>query len=418
MGGIADYSGSLVMEATIGAGIFVASAPRSDRLVRVYTTEDSSNFDRLVDLHLDDLIASSPLDYPQISRRLLEDPRKAWTALVAGCLSVLMARLGTPVQCGFDIAVSSTVPISSGVSSSGALGVASMLALSTALRVSLDGEEMASLCQEVENHIGHAPCGIMDQITCTLGHYEKLLRLRCDPRTLEGFVDVPPDVQVFGIRSGVRHSVGGSPYGRTRIGAFMGARILEAHGTEVPGGYLCKLTRDDYRRVRETLPKKIDGAQFLSRYGNYPDKATTPDPEQTYFPRGASEHAVYENSRVERFSRLLSSQPLTDKVLENAGRLMYSSHWSYSLRARLGCPETDLLVSLLRQMGPSEGIFGAKIQGGGCGGTVAVLARRGALDIEDRILSPYYQQTGIKAELVTGSSPGALEFGARKVRVE
>ena len=71
-----------------------------------------------------------------------------------------------------------------------------------------------------------APCGIMDQMTSALGRRDRLLRLRCQPATVEGHVTVPAGYRFYGIDSGIRHAVTGADYGTVRTAAFMGYRII------------------------------------------------------------------------------------------------------------------------------------------------------------------------------------------------
>jgi L-arabinokinase len=99
-------------------------------------------------------------------------------------------------------------------------------------------------------------------------------------------------------------------------------------------------------------------------------------------------------------------------LLDKAGHLMYASHGSYTSDAMLGAPECDLLVDLLRHREP-DGMYGAKITGGGCGGTVAVLCEttdRATEALHD-VMAEYERQTGKKAELFEGSSDGAWHVG-------
>jgi L-arabinokinase len=112
-------------------------------------------------------------------------------------------------------------------SSSAALEVAALHAMAVAFGVSLEPRELALLCQKVENQVVGAPCGVMDQMTAACGRSHELLALLCQPAELQGTVAVPDDVRIWGIDSHVRHAVSGSDYGRVRVGAFMGARILE-----------------------------------------------------------------------------------------------------------------------------------------------------------------------------------------------
>ena len=89
---------------------------------------------------------------------------------------------------------------------------------------------------------------------------------------------------------------------------------------------------------------------------------------------------------------------------------MYESHASYSA-CGLGSDGTDRLVTLAREAGPARGIYGAKITGGGSGGTVALLADATAGDVVRDIAHRYAEETGRHAYVFEGSSPGAGQIG-------
>ena len=93
---------------------------------------------------------------------------------------------------------------------------------------------------------------------------------------------------------------------------------------------------------------------------------------------------------------------------------MYESHASYSA-CGLGSDGTDRLVELVRAAGPAAGLYGAKITGGGSGGTVAVLAAAGGRAAVDAIARRYQQETGRDATVFAGSSSGSRTFGVRGV---
>src|SRR5512143_1738516 len=96
------------------------------------------------------------------------------------------------------------------------------------------------------------------------------------------------------------------------------------------------------------------------------------------------------------------------------GELMYQSHESYSA-CGLGSPGTDALVRLVREAGPKYGLYGARITGGGSGGTVAVIGRREAEDAIARVVSHYAEETGYEPYVFSGSSPGSVAFGFLKL---
>jgi L-arabinokinase len=149
----------------------------------------------------------------------------------------------------------------------------------------------------------------------------------------------------------------------------------------------------------------MKGDQFLSRFGGTTDRATRVDPARTYAVRQPTLHPIEENRRVGRFRALLQSE-ITEAALEEMGRLMLESHESYSA-CWLGSDGTDLIVELARQAGPASGLYGAKITGGGSGGSVAILGRAGADPAVDRIAEQYSRLTGRASSVFRGSSPGA-----------
>jgi L-arabinokinase len=227
---------------------------------------------------------------------------------------------------------------------------------------------------------------------------------------------------VFGISSHVRHSVGGDAYGTARVSAFMGLKIIltEMRKRGMPVGekdhYLCNISPRDYRdRFRAALPDTIKGREFLKAYGEITDTVTLVDPDKTYNVRLGAEHPIFENYRVQTFVDCIQRAGAGDRTaLVEAGGLMYASHVSHGWNCGLGCAETDLLVSLVRERGPENGLYGAKITGGGSGGTVAVLADCSAEDSIREIAAEYENRTGITPDIFDSTSPGAYAYGVRQ----
>jgi galactokinase len=254
-------------------------------------------------------------------------------------------------------------------------------------------------------------------------------------------VRLPSGLAVFGIDSGIRHAVTGSDYTAVRIGAFMGYRMLaDLAGLAVApgmreghvvvddsrwGGYLANVGGRDFDEYQARIPDTIGGAEFLKRYGGTTDVVTTIDPDRAYAVRTPTAHPVYEHERVTEWASLLqptSTRPnppqpgptRPNQVLEREsrlGELMYASHASYSA-CGLGSDGTDLLVGLAREAGHAAGIYGAKITGGGSGGTVAILARDDAADRVRRIAARYAERSGREPYVFEGTSDGAAATGA------
>jgi galactokinase len=429
MGGIADYSGSLVLQLPIREATLAAVQRQPERRLRIVSLgAEGDGRQPLFEMELAELEdAGRPVAYETARACFRRDAATAWAAYAAGAFLVLMRERGVRFPDGARILISSDVPEGKGVSSSAAIEVAVMQAVTGAYGLSVEPRELAILCQKVENLVVGAPCGVMDQMTAACGQAGRLLALLCQPAELREPVEIPEDVEVWGLDSGVRHSVSGADYGSVRVGAFMGYRMIaEMAGLVVEGGgglgeparvidpiwqgYLANVTPSLFeQRFAARLPERMRGDAFLSRYRGTTDTVTRVDPEREYAVREPAAHPIYEHSRVQAFAKHLEGAT-TDEPLGLLGELMYQSHASYSV-CGLGCRGTDLLVDLIRQAGPARGLFGAKITGGGSGGTVAVLGRRGSSGAIRAIVEEYERQTGYRPYVFSGSSPGAAEFG-------
>jgi galactokinase len=437
MGGIADYTGSLVCELTLDRAAAVMLQDRNDREIQIFSF---NLFDEHHPFTFRMPLAGLAKSTSEELQKEFAAPGRKWAGYIAGCLFVLHERklIDLAKINGLNLALLSTVPLGAGVSSSAAIEVATMMNLIEHfnLRAKIDPMHLAEMCQSVENRIVCAPCGIMDQVTSCYGEAGAFLRMVCQPHELQAPLFLPAGFRVVGINSNVKHSVGGGMYGKTRCAAFMGHSMIlakmremgKSSGKELSGdpmrGYLANLDPDDYKKFfRPNLPLKMRGDEFLSQFGPTIDKATRVDPNVEYHVQQATDHHVLEARRVKQFCEFVQQAgalaPGDEKrfiMMDKAGHLMYASHLSYTNDAMLGADECDLLVDLARHRA-KKGIYGAKITGGGSGGTVAILC-----EINDRadaaiaeIMREYESKTGHKPEAFLGSSPGAWHVGTAMI---
>jgi L-arabinokinase len=422
MGGIADYSGSLVLQWPIQNAAHVAIQKQSNRSLRIASLARESNENpRVFEIDLDELLG---MDYATLRARLANDAENHWAAYVAGAFPVLKRERHASFTEGADILISSAVPEGKGVSSSAALEVASMQAVAVAYDLEIAAKELAILCQKVENLIAGAPCGVMDQMTAACGEENRLLELLCQPADLKGTIRLPEELEIWGIDSGIRHSVSGSDYRTVRTAAFMGYRMIasfEGFSTRrtEPGhlmvddprwnGYLANISLPEFEmNYAARIPEGMSGAEFLDEYHGITDAVTSVDPSVEYPVLAATRHPIRERMRVYRFARILKNWPVVNEDARNLGWLMFDSHDSYS-SCGLGSDGTDALVRLVRES--SDDLYGAKITGGGSGGAVAVLGRRGATAAVSNVAARYREQTGYQPQIISGSSAGANAFG-------
>ena len=305
MGGIADYSGSLVLQRPITEGTFAAVQVIDRPVLEIVSIRSPA--DRKAGHHerapctipLDILApGGTPVSY-DTARRMFEGTTPHWVSYIAGAFLVLarerglLVRLKPDTTRGARIVVSSDVPEGKGVSSSAAVETASMHAVAAVLGIELEVRELALLCQKSENLISGAPCGVMDQMTCVFGEQDRLLALLCQPAELQPAVPIPDDIEFWGLDSGERHTVGGSDYGAVRAGAFIGLRILSEHAG-VPLDYLANIAPAEFEReLRPLLPEEISGDDFLARYGGTTDNVTEVKPGCRYRVKAPASHPVY-----------------------------------------------------------------------------------------------------------------------------
>jgi L-arabinokinase len=421
MGGIADYSGSLVLELPIAEATLVALQKDEARRISVTSLVDDETRALTFEMPLADFERDgAPIEYDEARAYFANDEKHAWAAYVAGVFLVLARERGTRFTNGARLLISSRVPEGKGVSSSAALEVATMSAVAAAFEIEIEPREIALLCQRLENLVVGAPCGVMDQMTSACGEAHQLLSLVCQPAELLGSIKLPEDLAVWGLDSGTRHSIGGGDYGSVRAGAFMGYRIIaEIGGLDADQrwrGYLANVEpREFEEKFARHLPERMQGAEFLEQYGGTNDPVTKVERDRTYAVRAPAMHPIYENARVRQFAELVQGRLSQDEKIM-LGQLMYDSHASYSA-CGLGSESTDLLVELVKATGANQGLFGAKITGGGSGGTVAVLGDREAESVVKKVAERFAELTSYEPYIFRGSSPGSAAFGHLTVRV-
>jgi L-arabinokinase len=426
IGGIADYSGANVCEAVLGHGVLLALQGRTDRTLRIRTMQAGMKALPVeTRIPLDYFQSGDGLaSYGEVRALCLANPLAVWAAYIAGSIFTLLKEESVTLPYGFNLLLLSAVPMNVGIGSSAAVEIGTLTCLNAYLGLNLDPARIARLGQMAENHVVGAPCGIMDQTAITSARHGCLTHILCRPGEVKGELPIPPGTGFVGISSMVRHSVAATPYTDTRIGAFMGRKIindLRATTGRSPLEYLTELTVDQFLAEYEhVLPERIVGSKFLARHRTHDDPVTTIQPDATYRVAGPTRHPIEENERVLRFMDALRSAPDGTRdsrhaALVAAGECMFAAHASYRDNCGLSVDEVDFLVEAVRRRGPQEGLYGAKITGGGTGGTVAVFGTLDALNTEvPKIAVEYSRRVGVMPDIFEGTSPGAMEFGARR----
>jgi galactokinase len=352
-------------------------------------------------------------------------PEVSWAAYALGVVPILRQVKRLPMT-GADLILDSSVPPAKGLASSAAVEVATMNALGRLFPLRFKGTELPRLAQQVENRVVGAPCGLMDQLTSHLGRKGRLLPIVCRPDRVGTPIPIPKGVRFVGVDSGVRHWVGGASYGGVRTAAYMGySLIARSEGAGIKtlkraketgdashlpfGGFLANIPPELFEsRYRLILPERMTGREFLKRAVSI-DRETVVTPDGMYPVLAATRHPVGENHRVGLFRDLLVGMSRgagdRDIQLRALGAWMFESHLSYRA-CGLTEPVTDSIVEAAFSAGPKAGVYGAKITGGGSGGTVCLLVEgKNGLSTAGRIAARHSKSK--HPFLTLGSSEGA-----------
>jgi galactokinase len=361
-----DYNGGFVLPTAIPQRTRVELAPRPDRTVRAW---------------------SSAAELRQYAVGT-EAPGQGWLDYVQGVTRLLAAdghTLG-----GFDVRVTSTVPVGSGLSSSAALTVSLMRGLRSLFGLGLDDVQIARLGQRVENEFVGARVGIMDPMAASLADAGTALFL--DARSLHfERVPLPAGADLIVLASGVSHRLAApsplplSPEGRGRpISPLPSGERGRGEG----GGYNTR--RAECERACELLgvgQLRDLGAADLGRIDALPKPLNR-----------RARHVVTENDRV-----LAAVAALRAGDLARLGELFYASHASMRDDYEVSIPEIDLIVDLARA---DATVFGARLTGGGFGGSVVMLARAGAgAAAAERIARAYAARSGQTPRVLVPAPP-------------
>lgn len=378
MGGVADYSGSLVLQSPIAATTRVAITSRPDSQLVVTSTTPLAEFScdfapLLAALH-------KRCDAANWRALLIAVEAPGWAFYPLGCLWVFSRAKDWVPDGGLEFFIESDVPQALGVSSSAALEVATLRALGHFSDTIFSGTEIARMGREAENKIVGNPCGVEDQLASAFGRPGHLLPIVCRPDILLEAIRLPENIAVVGWAGSVRSDEASAPFVQARTAAFMGKKIFETrggqtfeHSSEIaPSTFV--LHGDEF------VPDRMTGREFEEKFGKTDDPCTTVDPETTYRVRSCLHFPIAENFRCQLAASLLRNfaSPSGRKTLTLVGELMLQSHVGYT-HIGLGSAECDKMVDAAMQLGPEKGIYGARISSGGAGGTVVVLAEKTSL---------------------------------------
>ncbi len=330
-----DYNGGFVLPCAINRDIAMAAAPGSTGKLRLFSVTLNEKFETDVAFAK---FGRSPLGWANYFLAVVEQFKKRGVQL--------------PL---LDVAIDGDVPLGAGLSSSAAFEVCAAVLIQTITGATLDGREIALLCQAAE----HSPlvgvqCGIMDQFASVMGREGFAIFLDC--YSLEHrYVPIDGDrVTIIIANSMVKRGLVDSAYNERREECETALALLsDAADEKYPT--LRHIPREIFETYAHILPVKV---------------------------RRRARHVITENARVEDFE-----QALIKGALEEAGRLLNASHASLRDDFEVSCAELDALCEIAEGC---EGIYGCRMTGAGFGGCVVALAQPDAADAACDVISEKY----------------------------
>jgi galactokinase len=336
-----DYNDGFVLPAAIPFHTNVAIARRSDRRLVIY----SDNYSERIEVDLEDLPTKA---------------RQHWSDYVIGVAAKLEEH-GTALL-GANLLIQGDIPQGAGLGSSASLEVAVCRALLEVSAATMDGTEMARLCQRAEDEFVGARCGIMDQFVSVHGQKDHALLLDC--RSLSYHLQpIPEDVRLVICNTMVRHSLASGEYNQRRSDCEAAARFFAGHRANVTA--LRDVTVADLECYGSDLPETV---------------------------RKRCRHVITENDRA-----LRAADSLTHQDLSSFGQMMWDSHASLRDDYEVSCRELDLMVELAAKR---DGVYGARMMGGGFGGcTINLMQRDRVEEFQLKVAEGYELAVGRRPEI-------------------
>ena len=348
-----DYAEGFVMPAAIDFATLAGISRRSDGKIVIYS--ENYGKERVLD------VAALP-----------KEPTQHWSDYPLGVISILAGE-GHKIP-AFSLSLWGDVPLGSGLSSSAALEVSTMLAITSLLGVTYPGPVMAQLCKRVENEFVGAMSGIMDQFISANAAKDHALLLDCRDLSFK-LAPIPPSIVLVIANTMVKHAVSGGEYTSRRSEVEEAAAVIARHRPEVR--FLRDATMDD-----------------LARYGA----------EMSPNALKRARHVISENLRT-----VAAADALISHDLAELGRLMAEAHRSYSQDFEASCEECDAMVELAQGL---PGLIGARLTGGGFGGCTVNLVDAGhAPAFAATLAERYATRIGIVPQIHICHASG----GARRV---
>ncbi len=310
-----DYNEGFVLPGAIGQAAYVAVSMRNDDTVILQSME----FDERLEVQVAAL-----------------KPVNGWPDYVLGVVDQLLKR-GYPVR-GFNLVLTSNVPVGAGLSSSAAVECAVAVALDRLFNLKIERIDLAKMAQQAEHEYAGTRCGIMDQFASLYGKENHAILLDCRSLLHDYILFDFPGVEIVLFDTGVKHALASSEYNTRRSECEEGVQLIKRKYPVI------KSLRDVTQvMIKDSIPRNT---------------------------------AIYNRCKyvVEENERLIAAcDDLAKRDIHAFGKKMFQTHNGLSGLYQVSCPELDFLVNRVRN---NPFVFGARLMGGGFGGCTINLVNR------------------------------------------
>lgn len=333
-----DYNNGFVLPAAINKSAIVSISKRSDQQIHLTA----------IDIP-DELIIES------FSDLLIHE--KKWANYIIGVIAQFQKKYSFEV--GFNLAITSDVPIGAGLSSSAAIECAAAYGLNEIFEFGVDKMELAFMAQKAEHEFAGVQCGIMDQFASCFGKQNQVMLLDCASMEFQYYPLALNEYEIVLFDTGVKHALVNSEYNTRRLSCEAGLKLIQEKFPKVQS------LRDATMLMLHEAMSETKNSKEYNR-------------------------CKYVIEEIERTQ--LATQDLLKNELHAFGAKMFATHEGLSQLYEVSCPELDLLVKAVKN---NPHVIGARMMGGGFGGcTINIIKRTEIQQVVHELSTIYKAETG------------------------
>jgi len=326
-----DYNEGFVLPGAIDRAAVVAVSHRADEKIILQSVDFNERFE----------VHASALK-----------PVAGWPDYVLGVADQLQKH-GYPIS-GFNLMLTSDVPVGAGLSSSAAVECAVAYALNSLFRLNVERMELAKIGQQAEHEFAGTRCGIMDQFASLFGKKDHVIQLDCRSMAYQYLPFDFPEVDIVLFDSGVKHSLAASEYNTRRKECEEGVVLIRKN-------------RPHVKSLRDASLQML--IEWLA-------------PDSVIYNR--CRYVVEENERLINACTYLARRDII-----SFGNLLFQTHDGLRDLYEVSCPELDFLVDTVRS---KPEVFGARMMGGGFGGCTINLVNRMQADTVSKEVAAAFER--------------------------